>query len=183
MKYQKQPVIWLYGLSGAGKTTLGKPLKTWFENQGYAASLIDGDLVRDFYDNDLGYSVEDRRTNIKRIMLAAHLLSENGIIPIVCNISPFEDLRRFAKKKFITYHQILLKRDFEDCQNAEGKDHYRFERKELLVGAGVPFEDSTLNSLVIDTDREAESESFAKLTQYCRNNVLARETPRELQDL
>ena len=93
-------VIWLLGISGAGKSTLGKRLKKHFDAKGIHSFILDGDVVRTFFDNDLSYSVADRRQNIKRILLAAYVLEQNGVIPIVCNISPFEDLRQFARDTF-----------------------------------------------------------------------------------
>ena len=91
-------VVWLIGISGAGKSTLGVKLKRYYESNNVKTFLLDGDIVRDFYDNDLGYSREDRIANIKRIMLSAYVLEQNGIVPIVCNISPFEHLRCFCRK-------------------------------------------------------------------------------------
>ena len=107
-------VIWLLGISGAGKTTLGKELHTIFNQNNIKSFIIDGDIVRDFYNNDLGYSKSDRISNIKRIMLSAYVLEQNGIIPIVCNISPFEFLRDFARDKFDKYVEVYLKREIQD---------------------------------------------------------------------
>ena len=75
-------VIWLIGISGAGKTTLGNKLHDYFKNNNTKSFIIDGDLVRNFYNNDLGYSKADRIANIKRIMLSAYTL-EQEIIPII----------------------------------------------------------------------------------------------------
>ena len=73
-------VIWLIGISGSGKTTLGNRLKQYLGSLNKKSYLIDGDVIREFFDRDLGYSREDRRQNIKRIALAAYVLSKNGII-------------------------------------------------------------------------------------------------------
>ena len=62
-------VIWLLGISGAGKSTLGKRLKKHYDTKGIHSFILDGDVVRTFFDNDLSYSVADRRQNIKRILL------------------------------------------------------------------------------------------------------------------
>src|SRR3989338_2385143 len=109
-------VIWLIGISGAGKTTLGVRLKVYLDSLGKRTFIIDGDLVRDFFENDLGYSVPDRKTNIKRIMLAAHVLSQNNVTTIVCNIHPFEELRRFARRHIKDYNEVYLRRSIEASQ-------------------------------------------------------------------
>ena len=101
-------VIWLLGISGAGKSTLGNLLKKYFDRKAVKSFILDGDSVRNFFDNDLDFSADERRQNIKRILLAAHALEQSGVIPIVCNISPFEDLRQFAREKFNDYVQIYL---------------------------------------------------------------------------
>lgn len=110
-------VIWLLGISGSGKSTLGKELKNYFDNNNINSYIIDGDIIRNFYENDLGYTKEDREANIKRILLSAYILEQNNIIPIVCNISPFEQLRDFARRKFDNYFEIYLKRDINNIKN------------------------------------------------------------------
>ena len=110
-------VIWLLGLSGSGKTTLGIELKKYLDSKNVKNFVLDGDIVRNFFDNDLKYSKEDRINNIKRIMLSAYVLEQNGIIPIVCNISPYEELRDFARKKFLNYKEIYLERNLKDIDN------------------------------------------------------------------
>ena len=76
-------ILWLIGISGAGKTTLGRKLEKHFERLGKKCYLLDGDDVRDFFDRDLGYSDADREANIKRIILGAYILDKNDIIGII----------------------------------------------------------------------------------------------------
>lgn len=163
-------VIWLIGISGAGKTTLGHLVKDHLELLERKAFLIDGDVVRDFFNNDLGYSKPNRIANIKRILLAAHLLSENGIITIVCNIHPFEDLREFARKKIRDYNEIYLKRDISDSSKKDVKKMYRSNLgKTDIVGIDLNFEKPENCDLVIDTGSETKDESFQRLLIYLKN--------------
>lgn len=154
-------VIWLLGVSGAGKTTLGTMLKTYLDSKNIPNCIIDGDIVRNFYNNDLGYTKEDRVANIKRILLSAYLLEQNGIIPIVCNISPFQELRDFAKEKLKDYVEIYLKRNLDDIHNKDtvynGRD---------VVGVDVTFEEPRTPSLIINTSTMNAHDSLKSIIQH-----------------
>jgi len=163
-------VIWLIGLSGSGKTTLGNKLKEHCDRLGQKSFIIDGNLVRDFFDNDLGYSKEDRVANIKRIMLSAHTLSQNGIIVIVCNISPFEELREFARKKIKDYTEIYLKRDVEACMRNDVIKMYQGNiGKTEIVGIDLGFDEPKNSDLTVHTGEETVEESFQKIVNYLTN--------------
>lgn len=148
-------VIWLLGISGAGKTTLGNNLKKYLDKKNIKSCIIDGDMVRDFYNNDLGFEKKDRIANIKRIMLSAYLLEQNGIIPIVCNISPFQELRDFAKIKFSRYIEIYLKRALQDIHNKD-----TVYNDSHVVGIDVAFDEPKNPSFVIDTSKTDEKKSL-----------------------
>lgn len=166
-------VIWLLGISGAGKTTLGLKLKEYFDDQGLKSFILDGDIVRSFFDNDLSYSVDERRQNIKRILLAANVLERNGIIPIVCNISPFEDLRQFARKKLNNYIQIYLKKSLSHAQTDDVKNIYRDNiSKSMIVGIDLEFEHPSNNELVIPVDSEDVEESFSRIKTMLNERYL-----------
>jgi adenylylsulfate kinase len=158
-------VVWLIGISGSGKTTLGNKLYDYYTSNNIPSYILDGDLIRNFYDNDLTYTKEDRITNIKRIMLAAYVLEKNNIIPIVCNISPFESLRKFARKKFFNYQEIFLKKDLTIAQKNDIKDIYKIH-KESIVGIDIPFERPINSDLILEVDRESIESSFKILISY-----------------
>ena len=160
-------VIWLIGISGAGKKTLGNKVQKYLVDKGLDAFMIDGDIVREFYDNDLGYSKEDRVSNIKRIMLSAYVLEKNHIIPVVCNISPFENLRDFARNKFESYHEIYLRKDIDIARQKDIKDVYKSNfKKTALVGVDMKFEEPMKSDLTINVDSESEEISFQKIINY-----------------
>lgn len=87
-------VLWFTGLSGAGKSTLSERLVTEFRSSGYLVELLDGDEVRTNLSKGLGFSKEDRDTNIRRIGWVARVLARNGVIAITAAISPYADIRR-----------------------------------------------------------------------------------------
>lgn len=156
-------VIWLLGISGSGKSTLGKELKNYFDNSNISSYIIDGDIIRSFYENDLGYTKEDREANIKRILLSAYILEQNNIIPIVCNISPFEQLRDFARKKFDNYIEIYLKRDINNIKNK--KTVYKDKN---VVGVDIKFEEPKNSNLIIDTNKLTKEESLNHILKYLK---------------
>jgi len=160
-------VVWLIGISGAGKTTLGNMLKDYYSKKGIKSFILDGDLVRDFYDNDLGFSKEDRISNIKRIQLSTYVLEKNDIIPIVCNISPFEFLREFSRNKLGDYCEIYLKKDIQIAQDNDVKSIYKENiDKTAIVGLDLKFEEPKNSDLVIEVDKEEPDISFEKIIKY-----------------
>lgn len=170
-------VIWLIGISGSGKTTLGQGLKRHLEAMGEKCYVIDGDLVRGFYDNDLGYSKEERVANIKRIMLAAYVLGQNDIAAIVCNISPFEELREFARRKISDYNEIYLKKSVDASRAQDVKKMYKNNAgKTDIVGIDLTFDEPRNSDLTINVDEESVEESLGRIIDFIENKY-----PHELQ--
>lgn len=160
-------IIWLIGISGAGKTTLGRKLEEHFVSIGKKCYLLDGDEVRDLFDRDLGYTDADREANIKRIILGAYLLDRNDIIGIVCNIAPIERLRQLARKKIAGYNEIYLKKDIQISIKNDVKDMYQNNiGKTQIVGLDTSFDEPQTPDLVIEVDKESEEESYQKILDY-----------------
>jgi len=86
-------VLWFTGLSGAGKSTLAERLTADFRERGYKVELLDGDEIRTHLSKGLGFSKEDRDTNIRRIGWVARVLARNGVIAITAAISPYAEIR------------------------------------------------------------------------------------------
>src|SRR6185369_10235469 len=93
MSKRKGFTLWLTGLSGAGKTTLANQIFNELRNQGLLVEILDGDEVRANLSKGLGFSKEDRDTNIRRIGYVSRLLSRNGVVVITAAISPYRDIR------------------------------------------------------------------------------------------
>ncbi len=160
-------VIWLIGISGAGKTTIGRKLETYFNELGSKNYLLDGDEVRDLFDRDLGYSDADREANIKRIILGAYLLDRNDIIGVICNIGPLERLRRLAREKIAGYNEIYLKKDLRKSMENDVKGMYKENvGKTQIAGLDAAFDEPQNPDLVLDVDNLTEEQTFQAVIDY-----------------
>ena len=160
-------IIWLIGISCAGKTTIGRKLEAHFNQLGIKNYLLDGDEVRDLFDRDLGYSDAEREANIKRIILGAYLLDRNDIVGIVCNISPLEHLRALARRKIAGYNEIYLKKDLQASMAKDVKGMYQANLgKTQIVGLDASFDPPQHSDLVLEVDCQSEEETYQAILDY-----------------
>lgn len=161
-------IIWLMGISGAGKTTLGRKLESYYKQEkGLKTYLLDGDEVRNLFDNDLGYTDAEREANIRRIILGAYLLDRNEIIGIICNISPFQKLRDLARRKIPGYNEIYLEKDIQVSMKNDVKGIYKANiGKTDIVGLGQRFDEPVNCDLRIKVDEMSEEESLEQIKEY-----------------
>ena len=124
-------VIWLTGLSGAGKTTIAQILFEELKNQKKPVELLDGDLIRKIFPNT-GFSKEARVEHIKRVAFTASRLEHHGVNVIVSLISPFEESRDFAKSLCTKFHEIYISTPLEECQKRDPKGLYKKYSQGLL---------------------------------------------------
>jgi adenylylsulfate kinase len=163
------PVIWLTGISGSGKTTLAREIVGRMKALGTSTETLDGDIVRDFFEGDLGYSPSERAMNVRRIAFAAKLLADHGVTVIVANIAPYYEVRDFIRRKIPSYIQIYLKASIEKVGERDIKGHYgkaRAGEMRNLVGVDDRYDVPRNPSLVIETDRESIEESAERLWRH-----------------
>jgi adenylylsulfate kinase len=167
---QKSHVYWLTGLSGSGKSTIAKAVeRRLFENK-IMAQVLDGDNIRSGICNNLGFSLEDREENIRRIAEVARLYINSGWIVICSFISPTIEIRDMARRIIgkDDFSEIYIKASLDACESRDVKGLYKKVRKGLIKGfTGVdsPYEAPVNPSLTLDTEKEEINESTEKLFQ------------------
>lgn len=158
--------VWLTGLSGAGKSTLAERLMARLREQGAKVELLDGDIVRTHLSRGLGFSREDRDTNIRRIGFVAELLSRNGIIAVVAAISPYRDARDEVKRKIARFVEVHVDCPIEVLTLRDTKGLYkRALAGEIgnFTGISDPYEPPLDPSVVVHSDRESIEEGVEKI--------------------
>ncbi len=143
---QTAKVLWFTGLSGSGKSTIANGVENELHQMGYLTMLLDGDNVRAGINNNLGFSEDDRKENIRRIAEVSKLLLQGGVITICCFVSPSEELRQLARgiigpEDFI---EIFVNTPVEVCEQRDVKGLYAKARKGEIkdfTGVNAPFEE------------------------------------------
>ncbi len=164
--------IWFTGLSGAGKSTLANVIQGRLQALGRNVEVLDGDIVRTHLSKGLGFSREDRNTNIQRIGFVCNLLSRNGVICIAAAISPYREARDWARNEIGNFVVVYLKCPIEVCRQRDVKGLYKLADEGKITGfTGVddPYEEPEHPELVLETDKETIEESvnriFSKLVE------------------
>lgn len=165
-------VIWFTGISGSGKTTLACRLVDELKKKYDKVELIDGDVVRDFFEHDLGYIKQDRITNVKRIAFAAMLLAKNGIQVVVANIAPYFEVRDFIRRHLKNYIQIYLEVPLATVINRDVQGHYtRYQQgsEKNIIGLDDPYDIPRNPDLIINTANQTTEESLRIILEYLKS--------------
>lgn len=158
--------IWFTGLSGAGKSTLSEAIERRLKQRGYKVEILDGDIVRTHLSKGLGFSREDRDTNIKRIAFVCSLLTRNDVICISAAISPYREARAWARNEIKNFVEIYIKCPIDVCRKRDVKGLYKLVDEGKITGfTGVddPYEEPENPELVIETDKETQEESVTHI--------------------
>ncbi len=176
MAEQQGYTLWFTGLSGAGKTTISHIVAEELTSRGSKLEILDGDVVRENLSKGLGFSKEDRDTNIRRIAFVADLLSRNGVPVITAAISPYREIRDEAREmmgdRFI---EVYIEASVDACAERDVKGLYEKafagEIKEF-TGVSDPYEEPLNPELTLKTEEEEPEESAAKLIAYLEEKGL-----------
>ncbi|MGW0913765.1 adenylyl-sulfate kinase [Streptomyces sp. NPDC002784] len=158
--------IWLTGLPSAGKTTIARLLGDRLRAEGHRVEVLDGDEIRRFLSAGLGFSKEDRATNVQRIGLVAEVLARNGVLCVVPVIAPYADSREAVRRRHeasgTPYVEIHVATPVEVCSERDVKGLYaRQAAGELsgLTGVDDPYEPPVDPALVLRTQEQSPRES------------------------
>jgi adenylyl-sulfate kinase len=158
--------LWFTGMSGAGKSTLSGALMDRFRAGGAKVELLDGDVVRTNLSQGLGFSREDRDTNVRRIGFVCELLSRNGVIAVVAAISPYRATREEVKCRIPNFVEVYVDCPIEVLAERDVKGLYK---KALtgqvgnFTGISDPYEAPEHPDVVVSTDPESIDVSVAKV--------------------
>lgn len=160
--------VWFTGLSGAGKTTITRALEQKLRDEGYSLEILDGDVVRTNLTKGLGFSKEDRDTNIRRIGFVCHLLTRNGVIVLVSAISPYREIREEIKGKIGDFVEVFVNAPLNVCEDRDVKGLYKKARAgeiKSFTGIDDPYEPPLNPEVECRTDLETLDESVNKVWQ------------------
>jgi len=158
--------LWFTGLSGAGKSTLANLLADELRARRYRVEILDGDEVRTNLSKGLGFSKEDRDTNIRRIGYVCNLLARNGVIAISAAISPYREVRNEVRAMHGKFFEVFMKCNLDKLVARDVKGLYRKALAgeiKSFTGVSDPYEEPLNPELVLDSGSETREESFAKL--------------------
>jgi adenylyl-sulfate kinase len=166
-------ILWFTGLSGSGKSTLSERIVPLFKERGYKVELLDGDEVRTNLSKGLGFSKEDRDTNIRRIGYVARLLARNGVIAITAAISPYKDvrdeIRAYTEHDDAAFVEVFANATIDALAERDVKGLYK---KALageiknFTGVSDPYEAPDSPEIEVRTDRETVDQSLDKILTY-----------------
>jgi adenylyl-sulfate kinase len=163
---QKGFTLWFTGLSGAGKSTLSNIIEENLRQRGLRVEVLDGDVVRTNLSKGLGFSKEDRDTNIRRIGFVCHLLSRNGVAAISAAISPYREIRDEVRQTIGDFVEVYVRCPLDVCAQRDVKGLYAKAMKGEIPGfTGVsdPYEEPLNPEVVVDSSLETPEQSARKI--------------------
>lgn len=162
--------LWFTGLSGSGKSTLAQYLTPILKERGKLVEVLDGDEIRENLSKGLGFSKEDRDTNIRRIGYVANLLSRNGCVAITAAISPYSSVRdEIRAKTSAAFVEVYVEAPLEVVEERDTKGLYKKARAgeiKNFTGISDPYEEPKSAEVIVHTGAESIEESAQKVIQY-----------------
>ena len=161
--------IWFTGLSGAGKSTLSEAIEERLKARGRSVEILDGDSVRTHLSKGLGFSREDRDTNIKRIAFVCGLLTRNGVICISAAIAPYREARQWARQEIGNFVEVYVNCPLEVCRQRDVKGLYKLVDEGKIKGfTGVddPYEAPAKPEVTLDATNTSPQDAAAQLIAY-----------------
>lgn len=171
--------LWFTGLSGSGKSTLATYLTPKLKELGKKVEILDGDEVRENLSKGLGFSKEDRDTNIRRIGFVANMLARNGVVAITAAISPYRDVRNEVRAKAqAAFVEVYVHCPIDVLEDRDTKGLYKKAKAGIIknfTGISDPYEAPETPEVTVDTSKETIEESAEKILVYLRKRGLLHE--------
>jgi adenylyl-sulfate kinase len=162
-------VLWFTGLSGSGKSTLSRMIEGELRKRGCKVEVLDGDEVRENLSKGLGFSKEDRDTNVRRIGYVAKLLSRNGAIAITAAISPYKDVRDQCRAMNRNFVEVYAECSIEELTRRDVKGLYEKALSgeiKNFTGISDPYEAPETPEVTINSESQSEDESLKAIMDY-----------------
>lgn len=152
----KSGLVWFTGLSASGKSTIAHNVEKKLFEQGIRTYVLDGDNIRHGLNNNLGFSREDRKENLRRIVEVSKLMVDAGILVLAAFISPYREDREYVRSRFEddNYPEIYVKCSVEECEKRDPKGQYKKAREGIIknyTGVSAPYEEPENPDLILDT--------------------------------
>jgi len=166
MAEQRGVTVWFTGLSSAGKTTVSQGVEEKLRARNYKVEVLDGDVIRQNLSKGLGFSKQDRDTNIRRIGFVCDLLTRNGVIAVAAAISPYRAIRDELRERIGNFIEVYVNAPLAVCEERDVKGLYRKARAGEIAnftGISDPYEPPLKPEVECRTDLETPAESVAKV--------------------
>lgn len=173
----KSGLVWFTGMSASGKSTIAHSVEKELFERSICTYVLDGDNIRHGLSSDLGFSNEDRKENIRRIVELSKLLIHAGILVLAAFISPSGEDREYIRKRFENdnFLQIYVKCSIEECEKRDPKGQYKKARAGIIknyTGISAPYEEPESPDLVIDTEKMTLEDSVRTVIKFINEKGL-----------
>ena len=168
MKKDQGVTIWFTGLPCCGKTTIADRVAVILKEKGFMVERLDGDLVRQNFSRDLGFSKKDRDENIRRAIFLAKMLTRNNMVVLASFVTPYKKQRRKARKEIEQFVEVYVRCPVKICMKRDVKGMYQKALAGTIkhfTGVDDPYEEPEHPELIVDTDIESVEESVGKVLQ------------------
>ena len=169
-------LLWFTGLSGSGKSTIANAVEVALFNKGIHTYLLDGDNVRKGLNNNLTFSPEDRRENIRRISEVSNLMIDAGLVVLAAFVSPYKKDREMIKNtvKSVNFVEIFVDTSVEECERRDTKGLYAKARKGLIkdfTGVNAPYEAPENPDVLIKTENTSVEKAVIEVMEYIEGRL------------
>jgi adenylylsulfate kinase len=173
----KSALLWFTGLSGSGKSTIAVEVEKVLHEHGIHTYRLDGDNIRHGLNQDLSFSKEDRKENIRRVGEVSKLFVDAGVLTLAAFISPFKEDRAFVRSLFQQqeFIEIYVHANVQTCINRDPKGLYeKVDKGEIkgFTGIDSPYEIPESPEIMVDTEGQSIEKSVEQIVQYLKNNKL-----------